>query len=453
MKKRIVKTEEVIKEDDLDFDDWQRDVLNSKGHIIICTGRQVGKTTIMARKAAMRMIEQKNQRIIIVSLTEDQAKLIIVMILDYLEKFHKDKIQKGKHKPTQNKVTLKNNSSVLARPVGNTGDAVRGFTGDVLIIDEASRMPELVWTASRPTLLTTAGEIWMCSTPFGKQGYFWEAFQNKNERFTVFHISSEEVITNRTISKSWTQKQRDEAIKFLDGEKKEMSELEYGQEYLGLFLDDLRQYFPDELINECCTEERQDLFSKKFPTFLGVDIARMGDDETTYQIIQKKDKNRLIHIESIIKVKQLTTKTEQQIIDLDKIYNFQKIYIDAGAGSLGVGIFDHLLENEQTKRKIEAINNRARSLNRDDTQKARILKEDLYDNLRALMERGFIKLLNDDKVKASLKSVQYEFVKKEGQPTKMRIFGRDTHVVEGLIRAAVCSKDKNLNIWIKSIRV
>lgn len=452
MRKKVTESIETTNPD-LNLDPWQKDVLETKGHIVVCTGRQVGKTTIMARKAALRLINEKRQKIIIVSLTEDQAKLIIVMMLDYLEKHHKTQIAKGRNKPTQNKITLKNGSTVLARPVGNTGDAVRGFTGDVLIIDEASRMPDLVWAASRPTLLTTAGEIWMCSTPHGKQGYFWEAFQNKNKRFSVFHISSEEVIRNRPISESWSEKQSREATTFLDGEKKEMSELEYGQEYLGMFLDDLRQYFPDELIESCCTEDRSVITKLSHSSFfLGVDIARLGDDETTYEIIKKVNKNNLIHIESIIKTKQLTTKTEQDIINLDKMYNFQKIYLDAGAGSLGVGIFDHLLNNDQTKRKVEAINNRARSLNKDDTQKSRLLKEDLYDNLRALMERGQIKLLNDEKVKASLKSIQYEFVKKEGQPTRLRIFGNYSHIAEGLIRAAWCAKDKNLNIWIKSIR-
>lgn len=407
----------------------------------------------MSIKAAEYMVNNPKSSIIIVSLTEDQAKLIIVMILDYLEKHYKSQIAKGKKKPTQNRVALKNGSSSLARPVGNTGDAVRGFTGDVLIIDEASRMNEFVWSASRPTLLTTGGEIWLCSTPFGKQGYFWEAFQNKNERFTIFHISSEQVIQDRPISKGWSERQREEGLAFIAREREDMGKLQFGQEYLGLFLDELRQYFSDELIEKCCVAKRPENIDPHGKYYMGCDIARMGDDEGTYEIIKKKDKTNLVHVENQISKKYLTTQTEDRIRMLDGQYNCKKIYLDAGAGTLGVSIYDHLLQDTKLKRKIEAINNRARSLNRDGTSKQRLLKEDLYDNLRSLMEKGYIQLLDDEEVKLSLRSVQYEFMEKKAALTQMRIFGDYTHVVEGLIRAAWCAKEKDLNLWVRSIRV
>src|SRR3990167_10663520 len=230
-------------EPEIILDDWQEEVLNYDGNILLCTCRQVGKTFIMSRKCAKYMIEHSGSKIIICSLTEDQAKLIIVMILAYLEKNRNSLIAKGKHKPTQNKINLLNKSQAIARPVGNTGDAVRGFTGDILILDEVSRFNELILTAAKPILMTTGGKIWMCSTPFGKQGFFYESFLNKNKRFKVWHISSEEVINNREISESWSEKKKHEAIEFLKHEKADMSELQYGQEYLGLFLDDLSRFF------------------------------------------------------------------------------------------------------------------------------------------------------------------------------------------------------------------
>jgi len=438
----------------IQLDDWQEEVLNTKGNMVLCTGRQVGKTTILARKACMYMINNKNSKIIVVSLTEEQAKLIIIMMLDFLEKHHNRLVSKGKKKPTQNKLFLTNGSSVIARPVGQTGDALRGFTGNVLIIDEASRMPNLIWEASRPTLLTTSGEIWMCSTPHGKKGYFWEAFQNKNGRYKVFHISSEEVITNRPITEGWDEDQRAGGIDFLDRERTDMSELQYGQEYLGLFLDDLRQYFPDELIEQTCTEKRPEQHRKNKDYYLGVDIARMGDDASTFEIIEKISNEQLVQVENIVTHKTLTTQTEDRIITLNKYYDeIKTIYIDAGSGSLGVGIFDHLLRNDEVKRKVVAINNRARALDHEGKTKARLLKEDLYDNLRSLMEKKYIKLLDDPEIQLSLRSVQYEYVKKEGRLSQMKIFGNDTHIVEGLIRAAWCAKEKSLSIWVRSIKV
>jgi len=116
-------------------------------------------------------------------------------------------------------------------------------------------------------------------------------------------------------------------------------------------------------------------------------------------------------------------------------------------------ILNNLLRHEQTKRKVEAINNRKLILDRDGKAKQRILKEDLYDNLRSLGEKGFLKLLDDENVRLSLRSVQYEHVQNPKGLSQMRIFGNYTHIVEGLIRAAWCSKEKHLNLFVSTIRI
>ena len=82
-----------------------------------------------------------------------------------------------------------------------------------------------------------------------------------------------------------------------------------------------------------------------------------------------------------------------------------------------------------------------------------MMKEFLFDNLKALGERGHIRLLNDDDIKASLRSVQEDWIIKEGTETKRKIFARDNDIAEGIIRAAICAKDKNIKMDIYSIRV
>lgn len=423
------------------LDPWQNEVLNYKGNFLLCTGRQVGKTTIMAMKAGERMIKSPNTRIIICSLTEDQAQLIIVMVLDYLEKNYRAYFR-GAKKATKNNVWLNNKSEILARPVGNTGDALRGFTGDVLILDEASRMPELAFLAAKPTLLTTGGEIWICSTPFGKSGYFYESFCNRDNRFKVFHISSEQVIKNRLISEDWTEEKRFKAIRFLEDEAKQMPSLQYAQEYLGLFVDDLRQFFSDELIDKCCTAKRQEK-KEGGAYFCGADIARAGEDETALEILEFNNK-KLIHYESIVRTKQLTTDTSKEIVTLNRIWKFKRIYIDTGG--IGAAVFDQLMQEPSTMNRVEAIDNATRAINNEDG-KRRLRKEELYSNLLRLMERGEITLLNDEKVRLSLKSVQYEYKTSDDRQTRMKIFGNYTHIAEGLIRAAWCSATKHLNLW------
>ena len=86
-------------------------------------------------------------------------------------------------------------------------------------------------------------------------------------------------------------------------------------------------------------------------------------------------------------------------------------------------------------------------------KKVRMQKELLYMNLLALMERSEIDLLDDDNIFTSFKSVQFEYIKDKSGKNFMHIFGNDTHIVEGLIRAAWCFKEKNINRLIYSFKI
>ena len=433
------------------LDQWQQEALDHDGHLLLCTGRQSGKTFLMSRKASKYMLEHPNHRIIVVSLTEDQAELMIIMILDYLEKNYRPMIAKGAKKPTKRRIYLKNGAMILARPVGNTGDAIRGFTGNILIIDEASRMPELAFIAAKPTLMTTGGHIWMCSTPHGKIGYFYECFLNKHNRFKVIHTNAEEIAKNRPITEVWTQERHDGALRHLDEEKLDMSEAQYRQEYLGHFIDDIRQLFTDDWIDKVCSLPRGSK-SSHLPSdyFLGVDIARMGEDSSSFQIVQRTE-GIIKHIESIITKKTYTTDTFDKICSLEKQWNFKQIGIDAGSGSLGVGIFDFLLRVPIVRKKVIPLDNHARMMDSRGEKTGRLLKEGMYVIMQMLGEQEKLQLLDDEKLRVSLKSVQYEYVRRAGMKTVIRIFSNPHHFsdfVEGLIRAVYLANQKHLKLQI-----
>ena len=75
------------------------------------------------------------------------------------KKYDKEFYMKGAKKPTQTKIESKCGGSLIVRPVGNTGDAVRGFDGDILGIDEAPIQPKQMWAAARPVISTNNGRI------------------------------------------------------------------------------------------------------------------------------------------------------------------------------------------------------------------------------------------------------------------------------------------------------
>jgi hypothetical protein len=435
------------------LDKWQEEVLEYRGDMLLCTGRRVGKTYMVSRKAIDRMLE-KQIKVVVVSLTEEQSQLIIAMALNYVREKAPKQISLKKIDTNKKTLRLKNGSVMYCRPVGNLGDSLRGFEANILIVDEAARMPKLFWISALPLILTTAGEIWLCSTPFGKQGYFWERFDesyNKNiptARFKCFYISTEEVINTRPISESWTIQQKEGAIRILAEDRRTMSAVQYGQEYMGLFMEDLNQFFPDELIEKQCILKRPQVFPKS-NIFSGHDIARFGGDEITHEFIYKKSEQEYIHIENIVKKGQDTYTTEQEIINLTKIYNVDKVGIDAGSGSLGVGIFDNLMQDAIMKRKVIAMNNRTISLEKDGSKTQRIFKEDMYENLKVMLETNQLKLLDDENVKLSLKSIQKE-INTSGIGLSVKIYGSYSHIAEGLIRASWLAKKQKVNkLWIR----
>jgi hypothetical protein len=435
------------------LDQWQKDVLAHKGNLLLCTGRRVGKTYIMARKAIDRMMEKKT-KIIIFSLTEEQSMLILAMAKEYCREAYPSEMKRRNTDTNKKTLTLKNGSIMRCRPAGDTGDSGRGFEADVVIIDEAARMGKLFWIAVLPIMLMQAGERWLASTPFGKQGYFWERFNeahNLNDpqaEYTVFYETTENVVKIRAITNEWTEERREKILRILEQDKKNMSRLEYGQEYLGLFLEDLQQFFPDELINKCQRAKRPGRIDPNKDYFMGQDIARMGEDETSTEIGYFEGDN-LIQVENLVSKHTYLTDTFKSNLELDKIYDFSKMLIDDEG--IGIGVFDMMMDSE-LKYKTIGINNSKRVIDKDGKEKG-ILKTELYYLLRTMMERGEIELLEDESIFQSLKSVQYEYdFDIKGNP-RIKIHGNYTHIAEGLTRLAWAKKYKHLNFKVYSIKV
>ena len=412
----------------------------------------------MARGAIDRMIETPHTKVLLFSLTEEQAYIIIAMAKEYLAEKSPNSLKRKNVDTNKKTLSLKNGSVMRCRAAGDTGDSGRGYEADILIVDEAARMGKFFWIAVRPIILMSVGQIWLGSTPFGKQGYFWDMFNEyenlkvEDARFKVFYTTTEKVINERTITKDWTEERKIKALSILEADRRTMSKLEYGQEYLGLFMEDLQQFFPDDLIKQCQVATRPDIVPKDRDFYLGQDIARMGEDETTYEVgyLTNDEDPRLIQVENLVTKKTYLTDTFNMNLELDNKYDFQKMFIDDEG--IGVGVFDMMIDNDQVKRKVIGINNSKRVIDADGREKG-ILKTDLYYWLRGLMEQKKIDLLEDQSIFNSLKSVQYEYSQDiKGNPV-IKIHGNDTHIAEGLIRLAQALKYKDLNIFVCKIKI
>ena len=427
-------------------------------------GRRIGATHLFASKAVEWLKTHHNDhptsQIVCASLTIDQAQLLIAFATDYAQEKYPKLIGKGKDKPTLNKLILKVNGNrriLIAKPVGDTGRSSRGFEGQVLMIDEAPFQPDLFFDAAKPILATTNGRIWMFGTFDGREGYFWKNYEkaiikkDPKARFKVWEMDTETVAKNRPICKSWTQEQKEGLTEFLAEEKEDMSEMVYAQEYLGIASLDKKQFYSDKWIDEICNIDRtKQIIPTGGNNYGGFDLARMGGDFFTSEILKRITPKNIIQIDHYTRKMLLTTDNEDLIIEYTRKWQCKQSGIDAGAGTLGVSVLDHLLKIEDIKRRIIAMNNRSISIDNDKGRQT-LYNEDMHDNLKAMGERGEINLFNDPDIKMSFRSVRWDLIKDAHGLTKVKISGRFTHIVEGLIRAAeLAKKDKSLNIFARS---
>jgi len=423
----------------LTLDPWQKKYINTEGNCFLLCGRQSGKTTAMSIKFGKRAATRPNRVIMMNALTEKQAYNLFFKTLMYLEAVYPKMIKRKQWKPTKHRIYLTNGSVIMCYAAGLSGEGLRTFTLTDHAVDEAAPMSREFFIATSPMLSVTGGNRDYASTPRGKGGYYYECSDDKSlgkkikKDWTRFYISAEECPRHDQ--------------EFLDSEKASMSELEYAQEYLAKFLDDLKRLYPDDIINKICKGKKRDHILKNRTYYLGSDIGGLGGSQNTFEIFDRINNDKIVHVESETTKNKLTTETTQRIIEFNTKYDLKKILVDDGGP--GFGVFSELLTDDRTKRKVIAINNASRPLNRDETQSKRILKEDLYMHLLTLMHQGKIELLDDDEVRASLASVQYEYIRKKGQKTVFRIFGNYTHITEGIIRGVWPMIEKNLGIWIR----
>jgi len=298
--------------------------------------------------------------------------------------------------------------------------------------------------------------MWGDSTPFGKyingktkKTFFFKCFENLDNKWKVYYKTSEDVMKNRTLTDYWTAERRDASLKFLEDQKAQISDMEYKQEYLGLFMDEINQWFEDDLTISCQTLDRLETIPKDKDYFLGVDVARMGEDESTFEIYE------LIGDELYQRENQITTKTTlpqtfKHIKGLHSLYDFSKIFIDDEG--IGVGVLDFLLDNDETKNQVIGINNSKQIIDKDGREK-KLQKTLLYSNMKRLMEMGKIKLLDEASVFQSLKSVQYAYSNDSLGVRHLKIFGNYTHICEGAANAIWGEKSKHLNLTVHSIKV
>jgi hypothetical protein len=166
-------------------DPWQERVLRSPSdRIMLLCARQLGKSLTTACKAVHQALYSPGSTVILISRSQDQSDELHGKVI---------KVYNALGRPVRaarelvSEIVLENRSRVVALP--NNPETVRGYSDvDMLIIDEASRVPHEIIVAVLPMIMASKGKVILLSTPAGQTNFFYEQWvdpHGKWERITA----------------------------------------------------------------------------------------------------------------------------------------------------------------------------------------------------------------------------------------------------------------------------
>ena len=288
----------------------QAEILSTTSNrVILNCRRQWGKSSIAAIRAVHRAATQPNQTIVLISTTMRQSRELARKCLTFARKLDVVLTTDGTNARS---IVFPNGSIILPLPAHP--DYVRGFTADMVIMDEASRVKDEVFAAATPMLATTGGDFWMLSTPNGRQGMFYEVWSG-TDRADDRWLRIEGKASDRTGAKV--------SPNFFAVERRQKTSEAFDAEHECQFTSTDRSVFSMEALERAFCEGipvfdelvRSSLeFVKHRPVYyIGLDLAGIGDyaalviveykvtptgtrDPATYQFLYRRQL-RVVHIE------------------------------------------------------------------------------------------------------------------------------------------------------------
>jgi hypothetical protein len=203
-------------------DPWQRAfLLSADRQVLLNCSRQSGKSTVVSALALHTALFTAGSLVLLLSPSQRQSAEIFRKVIDAYRALGKP-VSARQH--TQLCLELINGSRVLCLP-GREG-TIRSFGGvNLLVLDEAARIPDDLYRSVRPMLAVSQGRLVALSTPFGQRGWYWQEWEGNGPwkkiritwrdcpRITPQFIGEE----TRAMGLSWVQQEYETLFTALEG--------------------------------------------------------------------------------------------------------------------------------------------------------------------------------------------------------------------------------------------
>src|SRR5215218_4635041 len=155
----------------LEPDGWQEELLcSTSDRVLLNCSRQSGKSTMTAVIALHRALYHPGSLVLCLAPALRQSQELFGKVLGFYRDLGRPVSPHGERKLP---LELENGSRIVTLP--GSEKTVRGFSGAaLLILDEASRVSDELYSAVRPMLAVSGGALMMLTTPHGKRGIFYE---------------------------------------------------------------------------------------------------------------------------------------------------------------------------------------------------------------------------------------------------------------------------------------
>lgn len=137
---------------------------------IICAGRQVGKSQLLAVLALHHAFSKARQTVLIVSAGDTAAKRLLETVAALA--LGSTLLAGAVVDESSKAVTLSNGSVIRAVPA--SAAQIRGWSIDLLILDEAAFIDPEIWRAAEPAIIARPGSrVILSSSPWGSADHFF----------------------------------------------------------------------------------------------------------------------------------------------------------------------------------------------------------------------------------------------------------------------------------------
>jgi hypothetical protein len=226
-----------------DPDPWQRDILTSPHPRVLINGsRQSGKSSVSAVLGLYEALYRPPALVLLVSASLRQAQELGKKMFDGYRALGKPV---GAEVENRLSLELTNGSRIVCLPA--TEGTIRGMSGARLIVlDEASRIPDPLYHAVRPMTAVSGGRLVALSTPWGKRGWWYEAWEQGTEwsRVRVTALDCPRI-----------------SAAFLEDERRSLPPWVFEQEYMCVFGEMLDSVFRHEDIEAMLSDDVAPLFA------------------------------------------------------------------------------------------------------------------------------------------------------------------------------------------------